>query len=459
VTNTDRVAIALLGVLAVAKLALAAHLALLPDEAYYWLWSRQLAAGYFDQPPLIAWMIAATSVLGHGELQVRVGAVACGLVVPIALWPHAADRVRLVAISALPVLFGLTLVATPDAPLLAAWAVALSAAIAGGRWWVLAGAAAGLAFESKYTGLAVLPLAIAAAGPGDWKTPWPWIGSALAAVIAVPNLAWNAQHEWISFAFQLHEGITNPHPPGWTGPLQVILDQLLVATPLVALAGVGWAITAVPRLREDRDLRIAWATSVPLLGLFVVASVGGPPEAHWPAPMWVGAGLGLANATGRLGRAADVGAWLGVLASAVIAVHAVRPVLYIEPDPGTRFTEGPLVAEAMGEWALPAGRAPLGGDPSGATPVYTERYQEAALIAFYTGIPARRFPGCGRSDQFDLWEEPPLPAHALFVRPWVNGPTLCTDDDYPDRSGPNRIAGLDAWGRAAGAWQVWEIDR
>src|SRR5258708_23045128 len=30
-----------------------------PDETYYWDWSRHLAFGYYDHPPVIAWLIAA----------------------------------------------------------------------------------------------------------------------------------------------------------------------------------------------------------------------------------------------------------------------------------------------------------------------------------------------------------------------------------------------------------------
>ena len=30
----------------------------LPDEAYYWLWSRKFAPSYFDHPPLVAWVQA-----------------------------------------------------------------------------------------------------------------------------------------------------------------------------------------------------------------------------------------------------------------------------------------------------------------------------------------------------------------------------------------------------------------
>src|SRR5262245_63835401 len=36
------------------------------DEAYYWLWSKHLAAGYLDHPPMIAWIIRA-SILIFGD--------------------------------------------------------------------------------------------------------------------------------------------------------------------------------------------------------------------------------------------------------------------------------------------------------------------------------------------------------------------------------------------------------
>ena len=36
------------------RLAVAALLPIAPDESYYWEWSRHLAAGYFDHPPVIA---------------------------------------------------------------------------------------------------------------------------------------------------------------------------------------------------------------------------------------------------------------------------------------------------------------------------------------------------------------------------------------------------------------------
>ena len=45
---------------------------LVPDEAYYWVWSRHLAMSYVDHPPMIAWLIRlGTQICGTNELGVR----------------------------------------------------------------------------------------------------------------------------------------------------------------------------------------------------------------------------------------------------------------------------------------------------------------------------------------------------------------------------------------------------
>ena len=59
--------ISLLGVGALILLrgVMAGLLPLSADEAYYWLWSKHLAAGYFDHPPMIAWLIHAEIGRAH----------------------------------------------------------------------------------------------------------------------------------------------------------------------------------------------------------------------------------------------------------------------------------------------------------------------------------------------------------------------------------------------------------
>ena len=54
-----RASLALVALLLVLRAVMAALLPLSADEAYYWLWSKHLAAGYYDHPPMIAWLIRA----------------------------------------------------------------------------------------------------------------------------------------------------------------------------------------------------------------------------------------------------------------------------------------------------------------------------------------------------------------------------------------------------------------
>ena len=64
--------LAALAALTLVRLLVAAAAPLSPDEAYYWLWSRALAPGYLDHPPMVAlWMRLGTELAGPGSLGVR----------------------------------------------------------------------------------------------------------------------------------------------------------------------------------------------------------------------------------------------------------------------------------------------------------------------------------------------------------------------------------------------------
>lgn len=52
------------------------HIGLMPDEAQYWTWSKELCYGYYSKPAGIAWQIASgTAIFGDTELGVRFGGV------------------------------------------------------------------------------------------------------------------------------------------------------------------------------------------------------------------------------------------------------------------------------------------------------------------------------------------------------------------------------------------------
>jgi hypothetical protein len=392
----------------------------------------------------VAWVLAlARAGGGDSALALRTIPILGWIAAVAALTSHARDRALWWAWAlGLPPLFFLTNLAIPDGLLLAAWGGALAGALAGGRGWWVAGALAGLASLAKYTGVLLLPLLILAAPGPERRSAHPWAGLAVALALLAPNLAWNAAHGWVTARFVVSEGLLSA--PGWTGPLVQVLDQALVVGPVAFGAAVAASVRG--GTREDRLLV---AASAPVLALFALAALGGRPEAHWPAPAWIGAGLLVSRATGRIRRAGELGAWLGVFATAAIVAHAERPWATFPGDPGVRLTEGRILAEEVDRWS-----AATATDP--ARPVLTERYQEAALIEWHTGSPARVLPGCGRPSQYDL-EPAPLPAEGLFVRPLRGGPPSCALARCDEVSASSPIRRLDRWERRVGPWDVFEL--
>ena len=72
VARALKLAAAALAGLTALRLLVAATVPLSPDEAYYFVWSRALAAGYLDHPPMVAlWIRAGTALIGPGALGIR----------------------------------------------------------------------------------------------------------------------------------------------------------------------------------------------------------------------------------------------------------------------------------------------------------------------------------------------------------------------------------------------------
>ena len=183
--------------LVVLRLVAAAWTPLTFDEAYYWMWSKHLAGGYYDHPPAVAFVIrAGTMIAGDTELGVRLVSILLALPMSYAVYRTAAilfggERVAATATILLNVTLMAavgTLIVTPDAPLLVASSFVLfflAKVLETGRgvWWLAVGVAVGLALLSKYTALffgpAILIWLVAVPKLRRWLiSPWPYLGGA-----------------------------------------------------------------------------------------------------------------------------------------------------------------------------------------------------------------------------------------------------------------------------------------
>jgi 4-amino-4-deoxy-L-arabinose transferase-like glycosyltransferase len=447
--RASRSVVAILAIGVIIRLILAAVIPLVPDETYYWEWSRRLAGGYFDHPYGIALSIRAGTALFDAlglplsPLAVRLVPVLEGLVAAIAAVGiasrigglDAAVRAAIV-ISVMPLAATGLVLATPDAPLLAATGVSLYAVVRAiqsplrGRaslaWWIAAGLAAGAAMASKYTAVLIpggvfVALALRPTLRSRLAEPGPYMACLAAALVLLPMLLWNASHDWMSFTFQLRHGFAGrARGTPLSRELDLIGGQAGLVSPIlfVLMAGVVWRSMARPTRDEQFLLAVVAAGT---FVFFMVGALRKPTEANWPAPAYVSAIPLLASATfGERGRRWFRSGWiLATSLTVLIYLHAGTSVLPIpaRSDPIARSAGWDTLARAT---ELARDSVAVDGGKQTAVYVAADRYQDASELAFHMhGQPVTfSLNVAGRANQYDLWPGFPrraTPGDALVV--------------------------------------------
>jgi dolichol-phosphate mannosyltransferase len=314
------------------RLIYASRIELLPEETYYWNYSRHLDIGYLDHPPMVAWLIrVTTTVLGESEFGVRAGAILCGVIASLfvyrltrELFDDASALVALVFMQVLPFFFFSGMMMTPDAPLTAAWAALLyylhQALIAGrtSAWW-RAGLWLGLGLLSKYTILMLAPVAfifmVWDARSRHWLRHWaPYASLVLALAIFSPVIYWNASHEWASFAFQTSRRLAES--PRFSLH-KLLLSALVLLTPVgavslyVTLLGKPAATAVSESAEAQRRQRFMQLSVLVPLTVFFLFSLRHEVKLDWTGTLWLAAVPALAFAVVAAGEttARGVRAW------------------------------------------------------------------------------------------------------------------------------------------------------
>lgn len=276
-TTRTQLFAAAVGLLIALRFVTAAVVPLARDESYYWLWSRHLAWGYFDHPPAVAFLIrAGTALLGDTELGVRLAGLVLSVFASLCVWRTASlllggkeDGARATLFFNLTVMVtAQTVITGPDAPALACsaalvWALAELATAGLARWWLLAGLFGGLGLLSKYTafflGASTLLWLLWAKEARIWlRTPWPWLGGGIAAIVFAPNVIWNAQHNAATFAFQFGRAAATRLQ--WLFLPRFLGSQILHASPLLFFLGTRglWCATGSSDQKQRLIAAMLW---------------------------------------------------------------------------------------------------------------------------------------------------------------------------------------------------------
>jgi 4-amino-4-deoxy-L-arabinose transferase-like glycosyltransferase len=271
------------------------------DESQYWAWSRELAFGYFSKPPLIAWVIAATSqICGGGESCLRAASpifyfgtsLICYAIANVLYGERVAFWTALSVALATGVSFSARIITT-DVLLLFFWSLALLAYVKllrGGdlRWAITLGVAWGLGLLSKYTML-YFPLGMLLAAVIDHdarnllRRPALWLALLFAVVLVAPNMIWNAMNDFHTFR---HTG-QNIRGSG----LQFSISKGLafLASPFgsigpIIFAGFLVIVTRFGKPGIARDDRLMLAFAIPPLAIVTVVAFMRGANANWVAP-------------------------------------------------------------------------------------------------------------------------------------------------------------------------------
>jgi hypothetical protein len=298
------------------------------DELYYVSCSDRLAWGYVDHPPLAPMLLRLSrALLGDGLLALRLPAALAAALLAFGAallarrlgagtFGQALAGGALATAPLVQVMFGFYSMNAFEILLWGAltWILVEIELRREPRLWVLFGLVAGIALLNKHTvillagGLAVGLLLTPARR--HLKSPWLWLGAALAALLVAPNLLWQVERGWPSLEFYRNAALYKQArlPASAVAALQVLF--LSPGTLPVWLAGLYFLL----RRREGVDLRHLGVAYVALLALMVVKGESRPDRIAGLYPVLFAAGGVVLERLARTRRwlSAALVAWLGL---------------------------------------------------------------------------------------------------------------------------------------------------
>ncbi|MFV0359071.1 ArnT family glycosyltransferase [Tropicimonas sp.] len=277
------------------------------DETQYWLWGQELAFGYYSKPPLIGWVIRASTELGGSDAAfwIRLPAPllqgATAMILGAVAAPRFGYRVTVWVVATfvtLPmVTLGSLMISTDTvmAPFLALglWAWLRSLDRGGSKGMaILAGIAVGLGFLAKYAAIyyllcaALAALANPRARPG-WRAAS--LGLTAFLITVSPNIVWNLRNGLSTLEHTLDNADwvreTGENPALNPAALaEFFVSQFAVFGP-VLFAGLLWLGL---RYRHQKPaLQFMLLFSLPIVAIVCVQALLSHAYANWAAAAYI----------------------------------------------------------------------------------------------------------------------------------------------------------------------------
>ncbi len=376
-------------------LAQAASTELIADEAYYWVYSRFPAWGYFDHPPMIAFLIKSGYAIFHNELGVR---LVCALLstFTILITESLTERKNPFLFYTIVLSIGVLQIAgflaVPDTPLLfftALFFYTYRSFIKNANWinTLLLAIAISLLFYTKYHGLLIVLFTFLSNIKlfTRWQT---WLAGFFVLILYIPHLLWQWDHDWVSFRYHLFESNVSGYKFSYT--TDYLLGQILLAGPLVGFILFPAAFIYKTKTQTEKALKF---TLIGIYLIFLVSSFRGKVEVNWTMPAMIP--LIVLSHQFILDKTSWIKPLRVIAFVSLLLIIAARIYLVVDIGPDNS-TKGRFRNKAWAKTiAEKTGDVPL---------VFYNSYQRASLFWFYSGKPSHSHNSyTDRKSNYNFW--------------------------------------------------------
>ena len=268
---------------------------LLEDEAYYWVWSENLALGYFDHPPMIAFFIAFGGLLFDSELGVRIMSTLSFSLMVYLMWKTIdlkgkEEHVKLffVLIISLALIQVYGFVSTPDTPLVLFTALFFFAyknflekdnlkAV------LLLGFSMAALLYSKYHGVLLIGFTVLSNMKLLLRSRF-WAAGFFGILLFLPHLIWQYQNGFPSFVYHLTER-SKPYE------LKLTLNHL---QNIIVVVGITFPVIYYAFWKKKAENTLERSYKFTVFGFvlfFLITSFRSTSQAQWLAAMLVPLGV------------------------------------------------------------------------------------------------------------------------------------------------------------------------
>ncbi len=369
---------------------------LFEDEAYYWVWSKNLAFGYFDHPPLVALWIKIGTFFFNDELGLRFFSTISFSLMLVIIWLTIDHKEKwkyvwlyFLLISSVALLQVFSFVTTPDTPLFLFAAVFLYAYkqfLKDNNWFntlILGFAMAGLLY-SKYHGILIILFTLLS-NLKLLKNNKFWFASIFGFLLFLPHLYWQYINDYPTFIYHLKERNNRAYKFEYT--LMHFVNQIAIVGitfPIIYKAFYKQQVTSL----FDRSLKfIVYGFII----FFFFGSFKTRTQAQWTGLILIP----LVILTFQYFiQHQNARKWLIRLGTAQLIIILIARMFLANENISPVKLEPHIAKTWIHELKEKTNSKPI---------IFVDSYQNASLYAFYTGIKTHSYSILkSRKSQYDL---------------------------------------------------------